>query len=105
MVLVMGITGSGKSYFVNRLKDGAVLEGDTLESCKSETTFVLLEIRNADASVKAPQIAKSSRLELAKQMWRWLTAQASMTVVSVERRTLRYSVRSVNLPQCNIKSA
>jgi Tfp pilus assembly pilus retraction ATPase PilT len=33
MVLVMGITGSGKSYFVNQLKAGAVAEGDTLESC------------------------------------------------------------------------
>jgi predicted GTPase len=36
MVLVMGITGSGKSYFVNQLKSGAVVEGDTLESCKSK---------------------------------------------------------------------
>ncbi len=48
MVLVMGIPGSGKSYFVNRLKDGAVLEGDTMESCKPEAIFMLLEIRDAD---------------------------------------------------------
>ena len=34
MVLVMGITGAGKSYFINKLKDGAVVEGDSLESSK-----------------------------------------------------------------------
>ena len=34
MVLVMGITGAGKSYFVNKLKEGAVVEGDGLESSK-----------------------------------------------------------------------
>lgn len=32
MVLVMGVTGAGKSYLVNKLKEGAVVEGDGLES-------------------------------------------------------------------------
>ncbi len=34
MVLVMGVTGAGKSYFVNKLREGAVVEGDGLESSK-----------------------------------------------------------------------
>lgn len=36
MVLVMGVTGAGKSYFVNKLKEGAVVEGDGLESSEQE---------------------------------------------------------------------
>jgi predicted GTPase len=34
MVLVMGVTGAGKSYFINRLKDGSVVEGSTMDSCE-----------------------------------------------------------------------
>jgi predicted GTPase len=37
MVLVMGITGSGKSYFVNKLKEGATVIGDTMDSCEPIT--------------------------------------------------------------------
>jgi len=32
MILVMGVTGSGKSKFVNYLMPGATLEGTTLRS-------------------------------------------------------------------------
>lgn len=32
MILVMGVTGSGKSYFINKLVQGAVAEGDGLRS-------------------------------------------------------------------------
>jgi len=32
MVLVMGVTGSGKSYFINKLSEGSVKEGPGLES-------------------------------------------------------------------------
>ena len=32
MVLIMGITGAGKSYLINRLQEGAVVEGRGLES-------------------------------------------------------------------------
>ena len=32
MILVMGVTGSGKSYFVNKLQSGSVTEGHTLRS-------------------------------------------------------------------------
>jgi predicted GTPase len=34
MILVMGLTGAGKSYFVNMLTDGTVAEGETLRSCE-----------------------------------------------------------------------
>jgi predicted GTPase len=36
MVLIMGVTGAGKSYFINRLKDGSVVEGSSMDSCKFE---------------------------------------------------------------------
>lgn len=32
MILVMGLTGSGKSYFINQLVAGSVKEGDSLAS-------------------------------------------------------------------------
>jgi predicted GTPase len=32
MILVMGVTGAGKSYFVNKLQAGAVIEGHNLNS-------------------------------------------------------------------------
>lgn len=36
MILVMGVTGSGKSYFINKLAGGNVVKsGDDLHSCKS----------------------------------------------------------------------
>ena len=35
MILVMGVTGSGKSYFINKLADGNVVQvGDDLSSCQ-----------------------------------------------------------------------
>ena len=37
MILVMGVTGSGKSFFINKLADGNVVKtGDDLHSCKSK---------------------------------------------------------------------
>lgn len=36
MILVMGVTGSGKSYFINKLAGGDVVEtGGDLKSCQS----------------------------------------------------------------------
>jgi predicted GTPase len=37
LVLVMGLTGAGKSYFVNKLSGKNLQEGHTLASCKSFT--------------------------------------------------------------------
>jgi hypothetical protein len=34
MVLLMGNTGAGKSFFANKLKEGATLEGSGLNSCQ-----------------------------------------------------------------------
>lgn len=37
MILVMGVTGSGKSYFINKLAGSDVVEtGEKLKSCKSQ---------------------------------------------------------------------
>jgi predicted GTPase len=46
MVLIMGVTGAGKSYFINRLKDGSVVEGSSMDSCKFEQSFLLREFIN-----------------------------------------------------------
>jgi signal recognition particle GTPase len=32
MILVMGVTGSGKSYFINKLAKNAVVEGHSVRS-------------------------------------------------------------------------
>ena len=45
MVLVLGVTGAGKSYFVNQLKEGAVVEGEGLESSKQVSKSELCEHR------------------------------------------------------------
>jgi predicted GTPase len=37
LVLVMGLTGAGKSYFVNKLSGKNLQEGHTLASCKPFT--------------------------------------------------------------------
>jgi predicted GTPase len=34
LILVMGVTGAGKSYFINRLKENSVIEGHGLRSRK-----------------------------------------------------------------------
>jgi GTPase SAR1 family protein len=34
MILVMGLTGAGKTYFINKLTEGNLLEGKHLTSCK-----------------------------------------------------------------------
>jgi predicted GTPase len=40
MVLIMGVTGAGKSYFINKLKEDAVIEGDGLESSKQVSPII-----------------------------------------------------------------
>ena len=45
MVLVMGITGAGKSYFINKLADGEVTRtGADLRSCTASLTLPLIKI-------------------------------------------------------------
>lgn len=46
MILVMGVTGSGKSYFINKLAGGNVVEtGDDLHSCKPRHHNVAVQSR------------------------------------------------------------
>lgn len=42
MILVMGVTGSGKSYFINRLAEGAVDEGHELRSSKFFVNYICM---------------------------------------------------------------
>jgi GTP-binding protein EngB required for normal cell division len=40
MILLMGSTGAGKSYFINSLKEGATIESDSLYSCSFSIILV-----------------------------------------------------------------
>jgi predicted GTPase len=40
MILVMGVTGSGKSYFINKLVEGSVAEGSGLRSGKDDSLIL-----------------------------------------------------------------
>ncbi|KAH9224083.1 P-loop containing nucleoside triphosphate hydrolase protein [Leptodontidium sp. 2 PMI_412] len=51
MILVMGVTGTGKSYFVNQLKGGAVAEGATLDSCTAVCQIVETRIGDTNVAV------------------------------------------------------
>ena len=51
LVLVMGVTGSGKSYFINKLAGKKVVdEGHDLKSC---TFLAIHELTGTDAELKA----------------------------------------------------
>lgn len=41
MILVMGVTGSGKSYFINKLAQGSVAEGAGLRSGEFDNLNIL----------------------------------------------------------------
>ncbi|KAF2193121.1 hypothetical protein K469DRAFT_619710 [Zopfia rhizophila CBS 207.26] len=62
MILVMGLTGSGKSYFINRLAPGAVSEGAGVTSETESCEIVRLGIgRHHVALVDTPGFDDSSR--------------------------------------------
>lgn len=45
MIVVVGVTGSGKSYFINRLAGKEIVEeGGKLSSCKSVSNYIVLSI-------------------------------------------------------------
>jgi predicted GTPase len=50
-VLVMGVTGAGKSYFINRLIPDSVAEGHGLESGESIRTYFLEPYRAVQLTV------------------------------------------------------
>ncbi|KAJ3547501.1 hypothetical protein NM208_g1480 [Fusarium decemcellulare] len=48
MIVVVGVTGSGKSYLINRLAgEDVVQEGDTLDPCTQECQMIPVEIGNS----------------------------------------------------------
>jgi len=47
----MGVTGAGKSYFVNSLTDGMVVEGYNLRSCTKTCQMVKTWVGNTDVTV------------------------------------------------------
>jgi GTP-binding protein EngB required for normal cell division len=51
MVLLMGNTGAGKSYFANRLKENATLESNGLESCTQECQLVQTKVGRTNVTV------------------------------------------------------
>jgi len=51
MVLVMGLTGTGKSYFINKLTGASVAEGKSLRSCTSTCKGIATTIGNTDVIV------------------------------------------------------
>jgi len=51
MVLLMGNTGAGKSYFANRLKEGATLESSGLNSCTQDCQMVQTRVGMTNVTV------------------------------------------------------
>ncbi|KAH0537659.1 hypothetical protein FGG08_005572 [Glutinoglossum americanum] len=52
MILAMGVTGAGKSYFVNSLTDGLeVTVGSSLQSCTQSCQMVKTRVGNTDVTV------------------------------------------------------
>ena len=49
MILVMGVTGAGKSYFINKLAGGEVVRtGADLRSCTALLILQFIKIESAD---------------------------------------------------------
>ncbi|KAH7398668.1 P-loop containing nucleoside triphosphate hydrolase protein [Phaeosphaeria sp. MPI-PUGE-AT-0046c] len=59
MILVMGVTGSGKSYFINRLAHGAVAEGHKLHSSKTIVFFLYICNRLNGAETAECQVVRA----------------------------------------------
>jgi hypothetical protein len=79
MILVMGVTGSGKSYFVNQLQSGSARVGHTLES---GALFVLEPFRATFANSESQRL-RNARLLKSKSAGTsllWLIHQALMTL-------------------------
>jgi predicted GTPase len=61
MILVMGVTGSGKSFFVNRVAANSVVEGATLKAGKSGTLVRSFVLNNRDRDGIMPSRRGRSR--------------------------------------------
>jgi GTP-binding protein EngB required for normal cell division len=51
MIVLMGSTGSGKSYFINKLKEGSTVESDSLYSCTATCQLVQTRIGRTNVAV------------------------------------------------------
>lgn len=62
MVFIMGITGAGKSYFINKLKEGSVVESSSMNSTTSRCQVIETTIGNSPvAIVDTPGFDDTSR--------------------------------------------
>lgn len=85
MILVMGVTGSGKSHFINKLVEGSVTEDGSLYSCMVRRALHL-SVKIAKV-LQVPEIARSSRQRSAKSvLLRSLTLLASMIPIDLMQR-------------------
>jgi len=84
MVVVMGVTGAGKSYFINRLAGREVTEeGDSLHACTQGCGMIPLEIGGTKVLViDTPGFdeAKRSDSEILTEIARLLSAQYELGV-------------------------
>ncbi|KAL8708385.1 MAG: hypothetical protein Q9225_007609 [Loekoesia sp. 1 TL-2023] len=84
MILVMGVTGSGKSYFVNKLADRKVVEiGDDLRSCTAVCAAVPVNIgRTKVLCIDTPGFDDSIKTDsqILEEISRILTAQHELGV-------------------------
>ncbi|KAL1648301.1 hypothetical protein SLS61_006992 [Didymella pomorum] len=83
MILVMGVTGSGKSYFINKLAKGAVLEGHGVRSETRDCQVVRVGIgRREVALVDTPGFddTKRSDAEILEQIVEFLCAQYELGI-------------------------
>ncbi|KAF3051883.1 hypothetical protein E8E11_011085 [Didymella keratinophila] len=66
MILIMGVTGSGKSYFINQLAHGSVVEGHGVSSETSDCQIVRVSIGTEEvALVDTPGFDDSKRSDAA----------------------------------------
>jgi len=83
MILVMGVTGSGKSYFINKLQAGAAVEGRNLRSETSECDIVRCKIgKHLVAVVDTPGFDDTDRTdaEILDEIVRFLVVQYELGI-------------------------
>ncbi|KAF4419188.1 P-loop containing nucleoside triphosphate hydrolase [Fusarium acutatum] len=82
MIVVMGVTGSGKSYLINRLAgQNIVQEGEDLDSCTQECQMIPVEIGNSKVLlIDTPGFDDTERpdADILNEIARVLAAQYSL---------------------------